>query len=67
MRALMTGDVSYKEQTAATAARARVEVDGVSAEKSVASARVRHFFLNIFNPQTSSINILNNKKKSVKR
>lgn len=40
MRALQTGDVSYKEQSAATAARARVELDGVSAEKSVAAARV---------------------------
>lgn len=40
MRALQAGDVSYKEQSAATAARARVELDGVSAEKSVASARV---------------------------
>ncbi|EFN88463.1 Sterile alpha and TIR motif-containing protein 1, partial [Harpegnathos saltator] len=39
MRALQAGDVSYKEQSAATAARARVELDGVSAEKSVASAR----------------------------
>lgn len=48
MRALMTGDVSYKEQTAATAARARVEVDGVSAEKSVASARVSiYYYLNL--------------------
>ena len=40
MRALQAGDVSYKEQSAATAARARVELDGVSAEKSVAAARV---------------------------
>lgn len=40
MRALQTGDVSYKEESAATAARARVELDGVSAEKSIAAARV---------------------------
>lgn len=40
MRALQTGEVSYKEQSAATAARARVELDGVSAEKSVALASV---------------------------
>lgn len=44
MRALQAGDVSYKEQSAATAARARVELDGVSAEKSVASARVSEVF-----------------------
>lgn len=40
MRAVQAGDVSYKEQSAASAARARVEIDGVSAEKSVAAARV---------------------------
>lgn len=44
MRALQTGDVSYKEQSAATAARARVELDGVSAEKSVAAARVSDIY-----------------------
>jgi len=44
MRALQAGDVSYKEQSAATAARARVELDGVSAEKSVAAARVSDIY-----------------------
>lgn len=43
IRALQAGDVSYKEQSAASAARARVELDGVSAEKSVAAARVSVF------------------------
>lgn len=48
MRALQAGDVSYKEQSAATAARARVELDGVSAEKSIAAARVSaiYFWIN---------------------
>lgn len=46
MRAIQAGDVSYKEESAAAAARARVELDGVSAEKSIAAARV--FFLFIF-------------------
>lgn len=45
MRALQAGDVSYKEQSAASAARARVEMDGVSAEKSIAAARVSELFL----------------------
>lgn len=47
MRALQAGDVSYKEQSAATAARARVELDGVSAEKSVAAARVSEIYTRI--------------------
>jgi len=47
MRALQAGDVSYKEQSAATAARARVELDGVSAEKSVAAARVSKAYTQI--------------------
>lgn len=51
MRALQTGDVSYKEQSAATAARARVELDGVSAEKSVAAARVSKI-ARVINEQT---------------
>ena len=42
MRAIQAGDVSYKEQSAASAARARIEIDGVSAEKSVAAARVSY-------------------------
>ena len=44
MRAVQAGDLSYKEQSAASAARARVEIDGVSAEKSVAAARVGSFY-----------------------
>lgn len=40
MKKLQTGDVSYEENSAAAATRARLEVDGVSAEKSLLTSKV---------------------------
>lgn len=37
---IQAGDVSYEENSAAAAIRARVEMDGVSAEKSHVTAKV---------------------------
>lgn len=38
---IQAGDVSYEENNEAAATRARVEMDGVSAEKSHVTAKVR--------------------------
>jgi hypothetical protein len=40
MKRVQTGEVSYQEQSAAAAVRARLEMDGVSAEKSMALKQV---------------------------
>ena len=40
IKALQKGDVSYKEKSSALAARARVEVDGILAEKTMTSSQV---------------------------
>jgi hypothetical protein len=41
MKRVHTGEVSYQEQSAAAAVRARLEMDGVSAEKALALKQVR--------------------------
>jgi hypothetical protein len=41
MKKIQSGDVSYEENSAAAASRARLEIDGVSAEKSQMKAKVR--------------------------
>ena len=40
MKRVQTGEVSYQEQSAAAAMRAKLEIDGVSAEKSMALKQV---------------------------
>lgn len=40
MKKIQAGDLSYEENSAAAATRARVEMDGVSAEKSHLTAKV---------------------------
>lgn len=40
MKKVQTNDMSYQEKSAASAMRARLELDGVSAEKSCASIQV---------------------------
>jgi hypothetical protein len=40
MKRLQTGEMSYQEQSTAAAVRARLEMDGVSAEKSMALKQV---------------------------
>lgn len=40
MKKLQAGDVSYEENSAAAATRARLEIDGISAEKSQITAKV---------------------------
>ena len=40
MKKIQAGDLSYEENSAAAASRARLEVDGVSAEKSQMKAKV---------------------------
>lgn len=40
LKRVQTGEMSYHEQSAASAVRARLEMDGVSAEKSVALKQV---------------------------
>ncbi|KAH0819871.1 hypothetical protein GEV33_002920 [Tenebrio molitor] len=39
MKKIQSGDVSYEENSAAAASRARLEIDGVSAEKSQMKAK----------------------------
>lgn len=41
---IQTGDVSYEENSQAAAIRARVEMDGLSAEKSHVTAKVGHYY-----------------------
>jgi hypothetical protein len=41
MKRVHAGEVSYQEQSAAAAVRARLEMDGVSAEKALALKQVR--------------------------
>lgn len=40
MKHLQTGDVDYKEETAAAAVRKKIEVDGVTAEQNAAALKV---------------------------
>jgi hypothetical protein len=40
MKRVQAGELSYQEQSAAAAVRARLEMDGVSAEKSMALKQV---------------------------
>lgn len=49
MKKIQAGDLSYEENSAAAATRARIEMDGVSAEKSHLTAKVGH---------TNSLNII---------
>lgn len=44
LKRVQAGDVSYEEAKAAAACRARLEVDGVAAEKSQIHAKVRSIF-----------------------
>lgn len=41
LKRIQTSDLSYQEQSAAAAMRARLDIDGVSAEKSLALKQVR--------------------------
>lgn len=47
LKRVQAGDVSYEEAKAAAASRARLEIDGVSAEKSQVHAKVSSFFHNV--------------------
>lgn len=50
---LQTGDLSYEENKAAAATRARLELDGISAEKSQIKAKVLHFFLLLYSTRNT--------------
>ena len=41
MKRLQTGDIDYKEATAASAMRNKIEVNGVTAEENAAMIKVR--------------------------
>ena len=43
MKRVQTGDVSYEENSAAVASHARLEIDGISAEKSQLKAMVSEY------------------------
>lgn len=45
IKKLQAGDLSYEENSAAAATRARLEIDGVSAEKSQLKAKVILIFV----------------------
>lgn len=40
MKRLQTGDIDYKEETAAAAVRNKIEVDGITAEQNAATIKV---------------------------
>lgn len=49
MKRIQAGEVSYQEQSAAQAVRARLDMDGISAEKSLAMKQVSSFiFIQMF-------------------
>lgn len=40
MKRLQTGDIDYKEESAAAAVRNKIEVDGITAEQNAAAIKV---------------------------
>lgn len=45
INAILAQDVSYQEKSEAMASRSRLSVDGLSAEKNIAVAKVKFIFL----------------------